>query len=232
MSKNKRILIVDDEKNIRLMISRALESYQAEIGIAVNGEEALKKIEERDYGVILLDLKMPGMEGMEVLRRIRAIRPDIKIIIVTAYGTVDSAVEAMKLGAVDYIQKPFAPKEIRELVGKVWDREELDERTAADYDSFIELAKRSINQRYFDAAVEHVKKAISVDPTRPEAFNLLGILMEVHNDYAEAQEQYRAALALDPTYEPAQKNLNRLTRKRWDDGVDLGGKGESPKGKK
>jgi tetratricopeptide (TPR) repeat protein len=133
---------------------------------------------------------------------------------------------------VDYIQKPFAPKEIRELVGKVWDREELDERTAADYDSFIELAKRSINQRYFDAAVEHVKKAISVDPTRPEAFNLLGILMEVHNDYAKAQEQYRAALALDPTYEPAQKNLNRLTRKRWDDGVDLGGKGESPKGKK
>jgi DNA-binding response OmpR family regulator len=229
---NKPILVVDDEKNIRLTMSKALESFEVEIGSAVNGEEALKKIEEKDYGVILLDLKLPGMDGMEVLRKVREIRPDINVIIVTAYGTIDSAVEAMKLGAVDYIQKPFAPKEIRELVTKVMDREKIDEKKVADYASFIELAKKSIGQRHFDAAVEHVRKAISLDPTRPEAFNLLGVLMEVHRDYVEAQEQYRAALALDATYEPARKNLNRLTRKKWEEGVELGEKTETEKGKK
>jgi DNA-binding response OmpR family regulator len=228
MPKNKPILIVDDEKNIRLTMSKALEYLETEISTAVDGEEALQKIKEKDYGVILLDLKLPGMDGLKVLKEVRDIRPDILVIIVTAYGTIDSAVEAMKLGAVDYIQKPFAPKEIRELVAKVIDREELDEKKAADYASFIELTKRSIGRQHFDAAIEHVRKAISLDPTRPEAFNLLGILMEVRGNFSEAQEQYRAALALDSSYEPAQKNLHRLTHRKWDESVALG-EGLKPK---
>jgi DNA-binding NtrC family response regulator len=211
----KSILIVDDEKNIRLTLSQALEVLEVETDTAANGEEALVKLKEKEFGLILLDLKMPGMDGMEVLRRVREIRPDIRIIIITAYGTVESAVEAMKLGAVDFIQKPFSPEEIRELVSRVMDREKLDEKKAVDYGLSLELAKRCIGDRHFDAAIEHVRKAISLDPGRPEAFNLLGALMEIQGDRIEAQKNYRAALSLDPSYEPAIKNLQRSTNGRW-----------------
>jgi DNA-binding response OmpR family regulator len=211
----KPILIVDDEKNIRLTLSQALKILEVETDTAANGEEALAKLKEREFGLILLDLKMPGMDGMEVLRRVREIRPDIRIIIITAYGTVESAVEAMKLGAVDFIQKPFSPEEIRELVSRVMDREKLDEQKVVDYGSSLELAKRCVGDRHFDAAIEHVRKAISLDPGRPEAFNLLGALMEIRGDRIEAQKNYRAALSLDPSYEPAIKNLQRSTNGRW-----------------
>lgn len=212
---NKPILIVDDEKNIRLTLSQALETLGAEIDTAANGEEALTKLKEKEFGLILLDIRMPGMDGMEVLRRVRDIRPDIRMIMITAYGTIESAVEAMKLGAVDFLQKPFDPDEVRELVSRVADREKLDERKVVDYASYLELAKKCIGDRHFDAALEHVRKAVFIDPGRPEAFNLLGGLMEIQGDRAEAQKNYRAALSLDPSYEPAIQNLHRSTTGKW-----------------
>jgi DNA-binding response OmpR family regulator len=212
---NKPILIVDDEKNIRLTLSQALETLGAEIDTAANGEEALTKLKEKEFGLILLDIRMPGMDGMEVLHRVREIRPDIRVIMITAYGTVESAVEAMKLGAVDFLQKPFDPKEIRELVLRVMDREKLDEHNLADYASHLELAKKCIGDRHFDAALEHVRQAVFVDPGRPEGFNLLGALMEIQGDRAQAQKNYRAALSLDPSYEPAIQNLHRSTTAKW-----------------
>jgi len=213
--KDKSVLIVDDEKNILLTLSQSLEVLRLETDTATNGEEALAKLKEKEFGLILLDIRMPGMDGMEVLRQVREIRPDIRIIMITAYGTVELAVEAMKLGAVDFIQKPFSPEEIRELVSRVMDREKLDEQKAADYGTSIELAKRSIGNRLFDAAIEHVRRAIFLDPTRPEAFNLLGALLETQGDRSEAQKNYRAALSLDPSYAPAIKNLQRSTSYGW-----------------
>ena len=215
----KPVLIVDDEKNIRLTLSQSLASLELETDTAVNGEEALAKLKEKDYGLVLLDLRLPGMDGMEVLRRLREIRPDIRVIIITAYGTIESAVDAMKLGAVDFIQKPFSPKEIRGLVSQVMDRGTLDEQKAVDYASFIELAKRCVGDRHFDAAIEHVRKAISLDPARPDAFNLLGALMEIQHNVLDAQKYYRAALDLDPTYKPAKDNLDRSTR--WHRGENI-----------
>lgn len=208
---NRPILIVDDEKNIRMTLSQSLESLAIETDTASNGEEALAKLKEKDFGLILLDIRMPGMDGMEVLRQVRGIRPDIRIIMITAYGTIESAVEAIKLGAVDFLQKPFDPDEIRALVSTVMNRSKLDEQKSVDYASHIELAKRCIGDRHFDAAVEHVRKAIYFDPGRPEAFNLLGALMEIHGDRLEAQKNYRAALSLDPSYGPAVENLRRST---------------------
>lgn len=209
--RNRPVLIVDDEKNIRMTLSIALESMKLEVDAAMNGEEALEKISKGDFGLVLLDLKMPGMDGMEVLHKLAEIRPDIRVIIITAHGTIESAVDAMKLGAVDFIQKPFSPDEIRSLVSKVIDRDKIDERKAIDYDSYIELAKRCVQDRHLSSAMEHINKAISINSSRPEAFNFLGALMEIRGNQHEAQKYYRAAISLDPTYEPAQKNLERST---------------------
>lgn len=113
------VLIVDDEKNIRLVLSQSLESLGLPMQTAVNGEEALQKLQEYDFSLVLLDLKMPGMDGMEVLRWVRTHRPQLPVVLVTAHGAVDTAVSAMKLGAVDFLQKPCSPVEIRELVLRV-----------------------------------------------------------------------------------------------------------------
>jgi DNA-binding NtrC family response regulator len=211
MAKN-AVLIVDDEKNIRLTLSQALASVEMEVDTAVNGEEALAKLQERDFALVLLDLKMPGMDGVDVLRWIGGNRPGVRVVIITAHGTIDSAVDAMKHGAVDYIQKPFAPKEIRELVSRILDREKLDVQKAQDYAGCIELAKKCVNEKRFDVAAEHVRKALSLDPSRAEAFNFLGALQEVRGERLEAQKNYRTALSLDPTYRPAQENLYRSTK--------------------
>lgn len=222
MNKNKSVLIVDDEKNIRLTLSQSLEMLALETDTAINGEEALEKLKDKNFDLILLDLKMPGMDGMDVLRRVQQIRPDIRIIIITAHGTIESAVEAMKLGAVDFLQKPFAPNQIRDLVSRVVDREKLDAQQITDYTSFFELAKRCMMDRNFSAAMEHARKAIAIDPFRPEAFNLLGILFEIHGDRLQAQKNYRAALSLDPTFQPAINNLSRSTGFNPQQGIILG----------
>jgi len=209
--KANKILIVDDEKNIRMTVTQALADMDVEIDTAVNGEEALAKLEDGDFGLVLLDLRMPGIDGMQVLERLSKDRPDVKIIIVTAHGTIDSAVEAMKQGAVDFIQKPFTPKEIRDLVSKFIQRESNGKEKKHDYDSCLKLAKECVNDKHFEAAVEHVKKAISMDSARPEAFNFLGALQEIQGERVEAQKNYRAALSLDSAYKPAQENLSRST---------------------
>jgi DNA-binding NtrC family response regulator len=210
MMKTKPILIVDDEKNIRLTLSQALEALDIETQAAVNGEEALGMLEENSYSLILLDLKMPGMDGIDVLRRVRDRHPEIKVIIITAHGSIDSATEAMKLGAVDFIQKPFAPKEIRELITNMLKRDTLDENTAESYKDYLELAKKGINEKMFDSATRDLRQAIAIDSTKPEAFNLLGALKEMDGDWLDALKQYRAAIALDPTYKPANENVNRI----------------------
>lgn len=203
------VLIVDDEKNIRLTLSQALEPLGLPVEAAVNGEEALARLKERPFSLVLLDLKLPGLGGMEVLRRVREARPDIRVIIITAYGTVESAVEAMKLGAVDFLQKPFAPKEIRALVQQVMDRGKLAEKDAGDYASRVELAKKCINERQFAAAREHLRKAVALDAGKAVALNLLGAVQEIEGDRLAAIKNYRAALAVEPSFLPAQENLER-----------------------
>jgi DNA-binding response OmpR family regulator len=218
----KSILVVDDERNIRLTLSRALESPDWSVQTAVNGEEGLQKMATTDIALVLLDLKMPGMSGLEFLELVRRRWPQVRVIIITAHGTIESAVEAMKLGAVDFIQKPFSPDQIRELVRGVLARETIDEREAADYPTLVELAKRHIADRNFEAAREVTRRAIALKPEQPEAYNLLGALLEVGGDRLEAQKFYRAALDIDPTYKPARTNLDRLVTWRQPGRLDLG----------
>lgn len=172
--------------------------------------------------MVFLDLKLPGMDGMDVLRVIKEQWPEIRVIIITAHGTIDTAVEAMKLGAVDFIQKPFTPGEIRDLATLVLKREDIEDDSTHDYRTLIELTKRYISDRDFDTARVIAGKTIAADPGKPDAYNLLGVLFEIYGDWLEAQKFYRASLAMDPTYKPAQANLERTVSLRKIGRVDLG----------
>ena len=205
--KSRPILIVDDEKNIRLALSMSLEQLEVPVETAASGEEALEKLAQGDYELMLLDLRMPGLDGMEVLRRVSQELPALKVIIITAYGSIDLAVEAMKLGAVDFLQKPFDANQVREMARRILEKE----REAHGYWDYVALAKQRIQEGYFEVAGVYAKKAVFLDPNRPEALNLLGGIAESTGNRREAEEYYRAALARYPHYTAAKLNLERLT---------------------
>ncbi len=117
--KKYKILLVDDEQIVRDALSEWLRHLGYEAKAVEDGQKALAEVELNEWDVALVDLKMPKMDGIEVLRRIRKIRPDLPVIIITGHGTVDSAVVAMKEGAVDYLMKPFNPDEINITIRKL-----------------------------------------------------------------------------------------------------------------
>ena len=110
------ILIVDDEDSVRLSLERVLKKEGYQTFLAVNGIEAEKILHREHIALVLTDLRMPGIDGMDVLRHIRELTPDIPVIMITGYATLDSAVDAMKAGAYHYIAKPFRLDEAREIV--------------------------------------------------------------------------------------------------------------------
>jgi two-component system response regulator HydG len=119
------ILVVDDEPSMRTTLSILLKKEGYQVSQASNGTEALKMLELGQYDMVLTDLKMEGVDGVELLRQVKAADPHTEVLIFTAYGTVTSAVEAMKLGAYDYIGKPFDEEELLLKVSRALERKAL-----------------------------------------------------------------------------------------------------------
>ena len=125
MKREVNILVVDDEEIVRSSLVDWLreDGYHAEA--AENGFEALEKLKEKPWDIALVDLKMPKMDGLELMERMKKLKPDIQVIIITAYATVHTAVQAMKMGAYDYLVKPFNPEEISLLINRLIESQEL-----------------------------------------------------------------------------------------------------------
>ncbi|WP_018248357.1 sigma-54-dependent transcriptional regulator [Orenia marismortui] len=210
---NKKILIIDDEKNIRITLKQCL-NQDYEVVTAVNGEDGLDKFQADNFDLVLLDMKLPGINGIEVLKQLKELDNNINTIMITGFGTIETAVETMKLGAIDYLRKPFAPDEIREIVKEVINRTNLEasKEELSSYEEYLSYAKSAITKRDFKKGYDYLQKAVSLDADKPEAFNLMGGILELQDKLLEAQKKYRAALALDPSYQPAQDNLERSTQ--------------------
>ena len=135
-----RILIVDDEKNTREGLRWSLESPEREIRLAASGQEALDLFHQDHFALVITDLKMPGMDGLELLKRIKQEDPSVEIIVLTAHGTVETAVEAMRAGAFDYQMKPVDLEELK----LVCDRALRTRRLALENEEL----KNLVNKRY------------------------------------------------------------------------------------
>jgi two-component system response regulator FlrC len=124
-----RILVADDEPGLREFITDALELDEHVVVGAPDGKVAAKLLDERGFDLVITDLKMPGLDGMAILRKVRSELPETEVIVMTGHGTVDNAVEAMKLGAFEYLQKPLSgPDELRLLVARAVERRGLRDR--------------------------------------------------------------------------------------------------------
>src|SRR6476646_7695632 len=121
----RRILVVDDEENLRLVLRTLLKRAGYEVESASTGEEALEKVESFGPDVVITDVRMPKMSGLDLLAALRAKQSPATVIVMSAYGSVDLALEAMKAGAYDYIAKPFKPDEIVLALRKAEERESL-----------------------------------------------------------------------------------------------------------
>jgi len=120
-----RVLVVDDEEIVLRSCLRALGESGYRTEAAAGGAEALAKIADGHYDVLILDIMMPKMDGIEVLRRVKETNPDIEVVMITGLSQIETAVRAMKLGAFDYLSKPFDPEELRLAVGRALERRRL-----------------------------------------------------------------------------------------------------------
>ncbi len=116
------VLVVDDEESMRHLLTVILTDRGYEVRAVSNGEDALRELAARDYDLVLSDVRMPRMDGLSLLRRALELRPDLTFIVMSAYGTHDTAIEAMKAGAYDYVSKPFKPDEVVLVLRKAEER--------------------------------------------------------------------------------------------------------------
>jgi two-component system, NtrC family, response regulator AtoC len=121
----RNILVVDDEESMRHLLAVVLRDHGYEARAVANGEDALRELAVRDYDLVLSDVRMPRMDGLTLLREVQRLRPELMVIVMSAYGTHDTAIEAMKAGAYDYVSKPFKPDEVLLVLKKAEERERL-----------------------------------------------------------------------------------------------------------
>lgn len=159
MSKERtRILIVDDEEIVRESLSAWLEKDGYTLATSPDGETAIERIRKERWSILLVDLKMPGIDGLKVLEEAKKVQPDAAAVIMTAYATVDTAVAAMKIGAYDYLVKPFDPEELSLMIQKIVTQQALVRENV--------LLRKVLKREY------HFRDLISKSPAMQAVFDL------------------------------------------------------------
>ncbi|QDV39181.1 response regulator [Tautonia plasticadhaerens] len=223
MQRGARILIVDDEPNVRLMFRTTLAAGRYDVAEAADGEEALGLLHaSRPFDLVLLDLRMPLVDGMETLRRMRDEGLLVPVIVVTAHGSVPDAVEALKLGAIDFLQKPIRPEELRGVVAEVVARHGSALEPAGGrppttstiegyrFGEALARAKQAMNRLRRAEAELFLRRALELESLSAEAHTLLGVLLMAKDEPHAAREEFMLALESDPGFEAARHNLKHL----------------------
>ncbi|HEV7683538.1 MAG TPA: response regulator, partial [Pyrinomonadaceae bacterium] len=188
-----RVLIVDDEENIREMTRLALEAAGYEVGEAGSGLEAFAVLgADEAWDAVLLDQKMPGLVGTEVLRRLKVLLPGTPVIMMTAYASVDLAVDAMKLGASDFVRKPMTPEILRNALAAALDK------SKASGQSKLKNGEQSTHVTLNGFTIMRSSDSVGVIPHRPNERCFVvrkpngqkqQVVVEIHSDAVAAVEK-------------------------------------------
>src|SRR3989338_2632083 len=170
-----RVLIVDDETSVRTLLSEVLQGQGYEVVVASSGEEAVELARKSPFEIVITDMRMPGISGVEVIQHVKNINSDCCVIVITAYASVESAVEAIRRGSYDYITKPFNIATMRIIVDRAAERQRLL-KDVRDKGKNVQLAildslTEFFNKRYFEEVLEK-------EVTRAKRYRLqVGLLM-------------------------------------------------------
>ncbi len=168
----KKVLVVDDTKNIRMILTKCLELEGYEVLAASDGTQALELFMTHTFDLAFLDIKLPGVRGTEVLKRIRENGIKTPVIIITAYATVKNAVDCTKLGAVAYVQKPFSADKIRNVLME-FENSRLCSKDEENSESFLSNAKAYLDDNDYEKSLELAQKALAKDIENPEIYLLI-----------------------------------------------------------
>jgi two-component system, OmpR family, response regulator len=185
----KKALVVDDTKNIRTLLTTCLEINDYEVTTAKNGQEAIGLLNTEKFDLAFLDIKMPGISGTWVLKKMREMGIDIPVIIMTAFATIKNAVECTKLGAVAYLQKPFTAEKVKTVLSEIFDSNQNMDILEATLKQSRGLIEEGRNEEAFDI----LKKALTIDPAYSEIYYLIGMIHEKSGDEKKAKKFYETA---------------------------------------
>jgi DNA-binding NtrC family response regulator len=177
MEKNKA-LVIDDEQIVLDSVSKILTDENYEVDVSLSGREGLNQAIQKEYDIVLTDIRMPDIGGMRVLRDVKRSKPSLPVVIITGYASVKSAVQAMKLGAADYIEKPFTPDQLLKAVDTALDMAATkppEEQALIHKEEMITILERAASDSEFIAKLlyEGADALEEYDLTGPEKLALL-----------------------------------------------------------
>jgi DNA-binding NtrC family response regulator len=168
---NQKALVIDDEQIVLDSVKKILSKENYEVDTALKSKNGLEMALQNDYDIVLTDIRMPEIGGMRILRDVKRNKPSIPVVIITGYATVQSAVQAMRLGATNYIEKPFTPEELMEAVHLAFDtseKETMMEQMIIHEEEVIKVLERAAKDSNFSESIYNY----SVDAL--EKYNLTG----------------------------------------------------------
>jgi DNA-binding NtrC family response regulator len=176
--KKKKALVIDDEQVVLDSVSKIMTAENYEVDVSLSGREGVNQALQRDYDIVLTDIRMPDIGGMRVLRDVKRAKPSLPVVMITAYASVQSSVQAMKLGAADYLEKPFTPDQLIKAVASALDRaatEPPEEQALIHKEEIIKVLERAGSEYEFIAnLLFHGADALEeYDLTGPEKLALL-----------------------------------------------------------
>jgi DNA-binding NtrC family response regulator len=176
--KTTRVLVIDDEQIILDSIRKILKEEDYDVDVSLSGRQGLDWALKKQYDVVLTDIRMPDIGGMRVLRDIKRAKPSLPVVMITGYATVQSAVQAMKLGAMDYLEKPFTPEKILEVIASSVDRaatQPLEEQALIHKEGIKKVLERAASDSEFisNLLYKGVEALEGYDLTGPEKLALL-----------------------------------------------------------
>lgn len=206
------VLVVVADPALRAAVATSLtRGLSVSVDQAVSGPDALAAFARTPYALVLVDQYLPGEHVPALVRSLRSRFPSVQVAALVDRVGPEQLADLMQSGVAGVIEKPFSAERLMLRVADMLGDIVPSQSPAEQFSEHLALAWQALSGRQLDVATAHARRALALDGSRPEPFNLLGMIAQLRNDVGQAQSYYRTALALNSHYDPARQNLSMLT---------------------